>query len=317
MKVNKLETIKLTYPHTLRKDQLPETIAAIGFFDGLHKGHVKVIKEAVKRAQLENKTSAVISFFPHPSIILKKATQPIQYITLLEEKQTLLKEIGVDRFYLITFNEELSQLSPKQFIDHFVHDLHITHIFAGFDFTFGHKGKGTIDNLHTFTNHPLETTKIAPVMWKEEPISSTLIRKLIQNGHVDEVQQLLGRPYETIGTVIQGDSRGHKIGFPTANLQFSTEKLLPKRGVYGVKVYYDGKEYEGMTNIGIKPTFTDTVELSVEVHIFHFDRSIYGEVLQVQWYTYVRDEQKFNGIEEIVAQLKQDEQTVKQFFSKR
>lgn len=307
--------MKLSTPHTLKKEELPETIAAIGFFDGIHKGHQKVIEKAVNKAKNEGKESAVITFHPHPSVVLKKSEKPVLYITTEEEKAKLISEMGVDRLYIITFNEQLSRLSPEEFIEHFIIELHITHLVAGFDFTFGFKGAGNMDNIDAFAKGKFSTTTVEKQQFDGEKISSTRIRNCLANGEVEEIIPLLGRPYETVGKVIEGDKRGRKLGFPTANLFIDEDKLLPKQGVYAVKVTYNDQSYYGMANLGVKPTFVEgQTKPQVEVYIFDFDKDIYGESLKVEWYKYIRAEKKFNGVEEIVSQLQNDEHEIRKYF---
>ena len=311
-----MQTIRLTYPHHLKTEDLPETIAAIGFFDGIHRGHKEVITNAVNKAKAQQMESAVISFHPHPSVVLNNPDKPVQYITTIEEKEVLLEEIGVDRLYLITFNKELSSLSPEAFINHFIIGLHIKHLVAGFDFSFGHKGAGNMQNIQTFTKKNFSVTSIDPVKNENKKVSSTRIRKFLASGDIAKVNELLGRPYETTGVVIEGDKRGRQLGYPTANLNVNEEKLLPTRGVYAVKVNYHNKIYEGMANLGVKPTFkTDDLKPSVEVYIFDFEGNIYGESITVLWYQFIRDEKKFNGLNELVSQLKEDEKTIQKYFS--
>ena len=310
-----MKTIKLTYPHHLKKEDLPETIAAIGFFDGIHKGHKEVITDAVHKARAQQKESAVISFHPHPSVVLNSPDKPVQYITTIAEKEALLKEIGVDRLYLITFNKELSVLSKEAFIDHFIIGLHIKHLVAGFDFTFGYKGAGNMENIESISKNKFKVTSIDPVKEENEKVSSTRIRTLLSSGDVSKVNELLGRPYESTGIVIEGDKRGRKLGYPTANLNIDEEKLLPKQGVYAVKVNYQNSIYEGMANLGVKPTFkTGDLKPSVEVYIFDFEGNIYGESISVLWYQFIRDEIKFNGLNELIKQLKDDEATIQNYF---
>src|SRR5690606_8880160 len=311
-----MQTIRLTYPHHLKTEDLPETIAAIGFFDGIHRGHKEVITNAVNKAKAQQMESAVISFHPHPSVVLNNPDKPVQYITTIEEKEVLLEEIGVDRLYLITFNKELSSLSPEAFINHFIIGLHIKHLVAGFDFSFGHKGAGNMQNIQTFTKNNFSVTSIDPVKNENKKVSSTRIRKFLASGDIAKVNELLGRPYETTGVVIEGDKRGRQLGYPTANLNVNEEKLLPTRGVYAVKVNYHNKIYEGMANLGVKPTFkTHDLKPSVEVYMFDFDGNIYGESITVLWYQFIRDEKKFNGLNELVSQLKEDEKTIQKYFS--
>lgn len=311
-----MKTIKLTYPHNLKQENIPDTIAAIGFFDGLHKGHQKVIQHAVQLAKKHEKESAVISFHPHPSVVLNKSEKSVHYITTLDEKEEFLAEMGVDRLYIITFNKELSLLSPERFIEHFIKNLHITHLVAGFDYTFGHKGAGNMNNIDTYSQGYFKTTSIEAVTWEEEKVSSTRIRAHLTNGSVDKVKQLLGRPYQTKGIVVEGAKRGRKLGFPTANLHVHEEKFLPKQGVYAVKVKHNGKLYQGMTNLGVKPTFEkDVLKQSIEVNIFDMDEDLYGKELTIYWYQYVRDEKKFNSLDELIDQLKTDEKTIRNYFA--
>lgn len=298
------------------KEDLPETIAAIGFFDGIHKGHQAVINKAVSEAKARGKESAVITFHPHPSVVLNNPTEPVQYITPVGEKEQLLKEMHVDRLYMITFNKVLSKLSPAEFIHHFIIQLNIKHLIAGFDFTFGYKGAGNMNNIASFINKEFTTSVIQKVEWEDQKVSSTAIRQCLQNGAVDQVAQLLGRYYTTKGTVVEGDKRGRELGFPTANLQTPDEKLLPKQGVYAVKVIYKDHVYNGMANLGVKPTFVSgELKPTVEVFIFDFNQNIYSEEITILWHQYIRAERKFSGIEEIIAQLKQDEETIRNYFT--
>lgn len=311
-----MKIIHLSYPHDLVQHELNDTVAAIGFFDGVHKGHQAVIQTAIDTAKKENKQSAVISFHPHPSVVLKNSAEDIRYITTVEEKSTILENMGVDCFYIITFNEQLSKLSPESFVEHFIIGLHITHLVAGFDYTFGHKGAGNMNNIEKMTQGQFTTTVVNKLENDAEKISSTSIRNYLSEGAVEEVHTLLGRVYETTGTVVQGDHRGgSQLGFPTANLDISKDKFLPKQGVYAVRVHVLGEVYNGMANLGVVPTFTDgQSEPKVEVNIFDFNQDIYGEQLTVEWHAFIREEQKFSGVEAIVAQLQRDEEEVRNYF---
>lgn len=310
-----MQTWKLTYPETVTADAISATVAAFGFFDGVHQGHQAVIKHAVNIAKTENKQSAVFTFHPHPSVVLKQSNEEVQYITTMEEKKKIIAELGVDRLYVITFNQELSQLSPKQFIEHFIVNLHIDHVVAGFDFSFGHKGAGNMNNITSFGFDQFTTTVIEKVELQEEKVSSTKIRLALQQGNVKEVNELLGRVYTASGTVVTGDKRGRLLGFPTANVQVPEHKLLPKQGVYAVRLEHQGTVYDGMANLGVKPTFIQgELRPTLEVFIFDFDQDIYGNEVTVSFYDYVRAEQKFSGVEEIKEQLQKDEQAIRSFF---
>ncbi|MEI3604642.1 bifunctional riboflavin kinase/FAD synthetase [Pseudogracilibacillus sp. SE30717A] len=310
-----MQIIRLTYPHTFNKTEIPETIAAAGFFDGLHKGHQAVIQEAIKLARDEGKESAVISFYPHPKEVLNRPEKPMQYITPNAEKEQLLKDMGVDKLYLITFDRDLANLSPQGFVDHFIIGLNIVHLVAGFDFSFGHKGAGNMNNINSFSKGKFTTTSIEPVKLDGEKVSSTEIRHSLSTGNVEKVKKLLGRAYETEGIVIEGEKRGRQIGFPTANLKIDDEKLIPKQGVYAVRVKYNKKLFKGMANLGVKPTFHENeVTPSIEIHIFDFNDDLYSKNITVLWDHFIREEKKFAGVDELIKQLKQDEYTVQEYF---
>lgn len=311
-----MRTIELTYPHTLGFEELPETVCAIGFFDGIHSGHQQVIQTAVNEAKNKGMESAVITFHPHPSVVLKKGTEHVQYITPMKEKQELLQQLQVDRLYIIKFNQELSKLSPQTFIDHFIIGLNIKHLVGGFDYSFGHKGQGNMENIDKFTRGQFSYTTIDKVLSNDEKISSTRIRKLLQSGLVEDANRLLGHPLKFSGTVIKGAQRGRELGYPTANLELHKEALLPKPGIYAVCVIYKNEVYEGMASIGTNPTFTaDRKDLSVEVNIFDYSNDLYGEELQIEWHKYVREEVKFDSAEALIAQIELDEKNIRDYFS--
>ncbi|MFD1336154.1 bifunctional riboflavin kinase/FAD synthetase [Oceanobacillus iheyensis] len=312
-----MRTIELTYPHSLHMEELPKTVSAIGFFDGIHQGHQKVITTAVREAEEKEMDSAVITFHPHPSVVLKKDTQQIQYITTLKEKQDVLQELGVDRLYIITFNEQLSKLSPQEFINHFIVGLHIKHLVAGFDYSFGYKGKGNMNNISDYSNGKFTWQKVEQVSLDEEKISSTRIRKELKAGNVDKVYQLLNRPYQSAGMVIKGAQRGRELGYPTANIDVPNDSLLPRQGIYAVYVWVKNQRYEGMANIGTNPTFTeDRQDVSVEVYIFDYSNDLYGEELIIEWLNYVRPEERFDTVEALINRMKEDEQEIRSYLTR-
>lgn len=312
-----METKYISYPHTLNRGELPETVAAIGFFDGVHKGHQTLIKEAVQEAKQTGRKSAVISFHPHPSVVLKKDAAKVEYITTVKEKAEMFETLGVDFLYIITFNKELSLLSPQTFIDHFIVELNIQHLVAGFDYSFGHKGAGNMQNITEYSQGRFTTKEMEQYSYQNEKISSTRIRKLLAAGDVSEVAPLLGRTYNVSGIVIHGDKRGRELGYPTANIEVSDEKLLPKQGIYAVTIDVKGKIYQGMASFGVNPTFIEgRANPLLETYIFDFAEDIYEEAVQVYFHQFIREEQKFAGKEEIIAALERDESKVKEHFSK-
>src|SRR5699024_4452353 len=188
VKVNNMRTIKLTYPHILTLEELPETVCAIGFLNGIYKGSEKVSHTAIKKAKANQMESAVITLHPHPSVVMDKGQPQVKYITPMSRKQEILQQLGVDRLYVISFNHELASLTPQQFIDHFIIGLNIKHLVAGFDFTYGHKGQGNMDVIAEHAKGAFTYTTIDEVQLEQEKISSTKIRKLLASGDVETVK---------------------------------------------------------------------------------------------------------------------------------
>ncbi|MBM7552704.1 riboflavin biosynthesis protein RibF [Thalassobacillus pellis] len=311
-----MQVTELEYPHSYSKEDFPSTVVAAGFFDGVHKGHQKLIETAVALAEQKQQQSAVMTFYPHPSVVLKKDVQHVQYITPLPEKIKIFESLGVDQLFIVTFNEQLAELLPQEFVDHFFIGLNVRHVIAGFDFSYGRLGRGNMETLPFHSRGEFEQTIIEKVETEGEKISSTRIRKDMEEGNMQEVTRLLGRPHSMSGIVVKGDQRGHTIGFPTANIEVSSDYLLPRIGVYAVTVRVKGGEFYGMANLGYKPTFQeDAIRPNIEVNIFDFEGDIYGEPIEVNWYTFIRQEVKFNGIDELVSRLKQDEREIRRFFS--
>lgn len=311
-----METTYLTYPHDLNKDDLAESVAAIGFFDGVHKGHQKVINCALKYAKENDVKCKVITFHPHPSVVLNSPNKTVQYITPLSEKVKLLKEMGVEQVYVIKFNKELSLVEPKDFIDHFIVGLNIIHLVAGFDYSYGHKGKGNMSNIEEDAQNRFTFEAIHKVEHNEEKISSTKIRNLLAEGKIKEASNLLGRPFSFEGKVVDGDKRGRLLGYPTANIETEEKYLLPRQGIYAVRVHLRGKVYYGMANLGLVPTFIkDMKEPKVEVYIFDFNQDVYGEIIKIDWLEFIRNEEKYSGAEEMKAQLVDDEIAVRKVLN--
>lgn len=312
-----MEIYHLQYPSKTTIDDKGPFSLAVGFFDGLHKGHQTVINEAKAKAAELGIRSAVMTFDPHPSHLFGKGKDKVGYITKYPEKSRLLEELGIDALFIVTFDWDLASLSPEQFIDIFIKQLGIKHVTAGFDFTFGSKGAGTLEQMAALSNGAYGTTIIEKVTDSDEKISSTRIRKLLSEGDVEKTASLLGRPFKTIGTVVDGEKRGRLLGFPTANISIDGETILPANGVYAVNFSVDGQSYKGVCNVGVKPTFHDpnTVKPSVEVHVLDFNSDLYGKEAAVDWIARIRSEQKFNSVDELVEQIGKDKETAKQLLN--
>lgn len=308
----------LSYPNHLFKNEQNEAYSlAIGFFDGVHSGHQAVIQEALHKGKAQNIKTAVMTFDPHPSLVLGGRKEQVFYITPLEQKLDILKELQVDAVFVVRFTSDFAKLTPAQFVDAFIIQSNVKHVTAGFDFTFGAFGKGTMEDMENLSKGEFTVSVVGKQELSGEKISSTRIRMALKQGNMSEVKELLGRPFMLTGVVVHGDKRGRTIDFPTANIQPAEGQYTPATGVYAVKICVQEKWYEGVCNVGYKPTFNnpDEKKLSIEVHIINFEQSIYGEEVVVHWYKRIRSEQKFNGIEELKAQIGRDKLEAINYFS--
>ncbi|MED3573369.1 bifunctional riboflavin kinase/FAD synthetase [Cytobacillus praedii] len=313
-----MEVISIEHPHQIEKNDFPELVMALGYFDGVHLGHQEVILQAKKMASEKGMKSAVMTFDPHPSVVLGKSIKHIEYITPLTDKKAFISELGIDYLFVVHFSKDFAHLLPQEFIDQYVIGLNIQHVVAGFDYSYGRMGKGTMETMPFHSRDQFSFTVVPKLTNNNEKVSSTLIRSLLHQGKMEELPLLLGRYYQTTGTVIHGDKRGRTIGFPTANIQLTGDYIIPPLGVYCVRFFVNGKWHEGVCNVGHKPTFkSQSAALpSIEVHIFDFDQDIYGQKATIEWHLHLRKEQKFSGVDELVAQIAEDKQNALHYFEK-
>ena len=282
------------------------TVVAIGSFDGLHKGHQEIIKKTIELADKNNMVSGVFSFFPHPLEIIAPEKSP-SFLISRSQKLKILDKLGIDYFFEQEFTEEFSELNFEKFISNIlIKKIGVKHIVVGSDFKFGKNQSGNTNKLKKLSaNYNINTT-ILPIIKKQDgKISSTYIRKLIKKGRVDEVAKYLGRNYKIEGKVVTGEGRGRKLGIPTANLNLSTDYVLPPKGVYAAKAYYKGEEFKAVVNFGKKPTFSDE-NYTIEVHILDIERDFYGEMIEVELYEFIRNERKFSNKDDLINQIESD-----------
>ncbi|WP_029330726.1 bifunctional riboflavin kinase/FAD synthetase [Exiguobacterium oxidotolerans] len=299
-----MEIIHLTYPE---KPVAESGVIALGFFDGVHLGHQHVLQTAIDKGKELKLPVTVMTFDPHPKQVLGKSDDQIRYITPLDRKLEKMADLGIDRAYVIEFTIAFSELSPQEFVDTYLIAAGAKHIVAGFDYSYGRFGAGKMATLDFHSRGQFTHTTVAEQQADDEKVSSTRIRKLLAAGEVEAAASLLGEPYQIKGTVIHGDARGRQIGFPTANIRPEFAYVIPKLGVYATLVHLeDGRTFPAMTNIGRRPTFYETGEVSVETHLLQFDEDLYGQELKLEWIAYLRDERAFDGIESLKAQLAQD-----------
>lgn len=288
-------------------------VLALGYFDGLHLAHQHLIRETIKIAEMKGVKSGVMTFHPSPKEVVGK-DQIIGYLTPHNKKISILSDWGVDYLFVVSFTEELAELPHKTFIERFVCELDAVHLVTGFDFRYGHKGRGNVHTLIEDGNDTFGLSIIEEVKLDGEKISASTIRKHIEEGKVDLVYPMLGRYYETEGIVIHGFKRGRELGFPTANIALIEDYVVPSTGVYVVGVKVHQTYYYGMCNVGYNPTFNENHHMTIEVNILDFDEEIYDEKITLIWYKKMRDEVKFPSVNALVEQLKKDEEMTREII---
>ncbi|MAS15856.1 MAG: riboflavin biosynthesis protein RibF [Flavobacteriaceae bacterium] len=284
------------------------SVVTIGTFDGLHHGHQKIFKRVINSSKNKNLSSVVLTFFPHPRIILNKYND-IKMIDTLDEKILHINKIGIDSLIIHPFDKNFSLLSANQFIkDYLVEKLKMKHIIIGYDHRFGKGREASVTDLKNYaSDYDFTVEEIQAQEIEKIAISSTKVRNSINNGDLKTTEKYLGRCFNLTGKVIKGDGLGKKIMYPTANIFVKEKyKIIPKDGVYLIKTFIKNKLYNGMMNIGHRPTIGAN-EKSLEVHLFNFNKDIYGEQISVDIISKIRDEKKFSSIEALKDQLVKDE----------
>lgn len=290
-------------------------IATTGFFDGVHKGHRKVIDTLCRTAKERGAESAVVTFWPHPRNVLRQDARELRLLSSLEEKKELLYACGVDRVEVVDFTRSLSRMSCEQFIkDYLIERLGASTLIVGYDHHLGNPEFGT-DVTAVARSLGLETIKEVSVSDRYNTISSTYIRNLVSTGGIERANILLGYDYRLGGVVVSGNGIGRTLGFPTANMQlYEPLKVIPEQGVYAVKVHVEGGSYYGVCNIGFRPTVCNDRALVIETHILDFNEEIYGLDIKCDFCTKLRNEQKFASREILKEQLSLDIAQTRQIF---
>ena len=305
MKIKKASDYKL----------LSNSVVTIGTFDGVHVGHKKIIKRLVKIADKENLQAIVLTFFPHPRMVVQNDTN-IKMLNTIDEKTKLLEAEGIDHLVVKKFTKEFSRLSAQDYVrDVLVEKLHVKHIIIGYDHHFGRNRTANINDLKAFGEiYDFKVTEISAHEINEVAVSSTKIRSALSDGDLKTANTFLGYNFMLTGTVVKGKGLGKKLDYPTANIQIEEPyKLIPKNGVYVVKSAIEGKTVFGMMNIGTNPT-VDGKSQSIEVHFFDFSKDIYGVQIEIEILERLRDEQKFESLEALKSQLSKDLINSKQYL---
>jgi riboflavin kinase / FMN adenylyltransferase len=286
------------------------SVVTVGTFDGVHRAHREIIERIVTRARGRSGRSVVMTFDPHPKEVVRSAQGPVELLTTLEERCERLGEIGVDLVVVLPFTLEFSRLTAAEFYTtYLIRGVGLSEVIVGHDHMFGRDRQAGQDELLALGRaYGFEVSVIPPLAVEGETISSTRIRRALRAGAVRRANAMLGYPYRLSGVIVPGDGRGRTLGYPTANLDLrGTRKIIPARGVYAVNVDARSAAGGGMANIGVRPTVSDGSRETVEVHIFDTEGDLYGTTARIGFVERLRDERAFASLDELVAQLGDDE----------
>lgn len=298
--------------------EINKLVLTIGTFDGVHLGHQELLTSIIRKAKEINGSSGLMTFHPHPRMILQPAKRhSIKLLTTIEERIDKLNKIGLDYLFIVPFSVDFANMAAEQYIrEILVETLHPHHLVIGYDHQFGKGREGNYDLLEELSpKYDYSIEQITQKKIDNLTFSSTNIRNFLLDGEIERANKLLGYLYEITGIVAHGDKRGRSIGFPTANIKLLDEnKLIPGKGVYAVQTEIDGEIFDGMLNIGNRPTFDGTTK-TIENHLFDFDENIYGRKVCVRFIKKIREEKKFGSSEELTSQLNSDTLAAKNALS--
>jgi riboflavin kinase/FMN adenylyltransferase len=305
----------LHFPDDARPSWLVHPVLALGNFDGLHRGHLKIVERVRRGAAEHGGTPMAMTFDPHPSRIVRPDKAPPLLMTKAQRLEAL-DRAGIAAVAVVRFTTELSHWDPETFVRTvLVEWLRVSEVWVGANFLFGHDRSGNFSTLRTLgQRYGFRADKIDPVRYKEFVVSSTRIRRLVTEGRMDEAGALLGHSYFVDGTVVQGKRRGRELGFPTANLRTDNE-LLPPNGVYATTATIDGIVHPSLTNVGVRPTFGDTATPIIEAYVLGFDGDLYGRPVRLGFVQRLRDERKFEDVDALRSQMEADRRRAERLFA--
>lgn len=295
----------LVYDNVILKNENTNNYVALGSFDGLHLGHLSLIKKVKELASENNGNSVVFTFKNHPRNLIKP-NEKVELLMTNDEKIKVLEKEHIDILAFKTFDENIMKMQPEDFIKWICEDYNAKGIVVGFNFKFGYKNLGDVEFLSKFKQkYNYKLIVMDPYKIDNEIISSTKIRQELKRGNVEKVSKMLSRPYLLTGKVIHGKKLGRTIGFPTVNMDFDSNKIIPDKGVYYTNIEINGKKFKGITSVGNNPTVNGQ-NLTIETHVLNFNKDIYGEEVTLYFISKMREEIKFNSISELKEQLKKD-----------
>lgn len=305
------------YQHINEFSSKKNVVVTTGTFDGVHLGHKKIIEQVVNAAKKIDGESVILTFFPHPRMVLYPESNDLKLLNTIDERIELLKNSGIDHLIIHPFSMEFSRITSLDFVrDILVTKLNTKRLVIGYDHHFGKNREGSFQHLKEYGPlYGFEVEEISAQEIQQINISSTKVRSSLQIGEIQAANQFLGYPYFITGIVVDGEKIGRELGFPTANLKIKEDyKLIPAKGVYAVKISVDKQVYSGMLNVGNRPTLNGEEE-TIEVNIFNFNEQIYNKPIRIEFFEKIRNEIKFNELSELQQQLNNDKQKVLQLFS--
>lgn len=292
-------------------------VMALGFFDGIHIGHAALMNMIIKRAREYDAEPAVLTFDVHPDSLVFKKNVPL--INSADDRERILSRcFGIDDVVVVHFSQSVMHMDWKVFIDELIDDMDLCHIVVGHDFKFGYKGLGTAEKLKEYCSQRGVGCDIIPPVCKDGVIvSSTLIRGLIESGEIEKANEYLGRPHTLTDVVRSGYHLGTQMGTPTINMRFPDGVIIPRHGVYAAKAYVDGEKYMSVTNVGVRPTVSEDGGVNVESFLLDFTGNLYGRLVRLDFYKFMRPERKFDDIDELAAQIKHDAESTRKYFENK
>ncbi len=300
--------------------KLDNAVVTTGTFDGVHIGHKQILKRVNEIAAKTKGESVLLTFYPHPRMVLQEDSD-LKLLNTIEEKTELLREAGIQHLIIQPFTKEFSRTTSLEYVrDILVNTIGTKKLVIGYDHHFGRNREGSFEHLKDYGPiYGFEVEEISAQDIDDVKVSSTKIRRSVEEGDIETANTYSGSPYPISGVVIGGEKLGRQLGFPTANIKIGNKyKLVPPNGVYAVKVDYSGETFLGMMNIGKKPTFEKNgKQRFIEVHLLDFDADLYGEYLEIKLYKKIREEKKFDSKEELVAEIEKDEVRIRNYFENK
>ncbi len=302
-----MQIIKVKHPLLEAQRPSEDTALIMGFFDGVHLGHQKVIKTGVELAKKHNLKSVLLTFDRSPRTVYQHE-ENYKYLSTMTRKAELVKSLGVDYLYFVEFSDVFAKLKPQEFVDQYMINLSAKYVIAGFDYTYGKKDIANMQTLPQYSHNNFETVTVPEQIIDGKKIGSSAIKEFITNNEVETANKFLGYEYQNQGIIVHGLQRGRTIGYPTANLSVDGAQVIPSIGVYATRIKVGDNWYNSMTSVGYNVTFKENTGITIETNIFNFDDDIYDQHVELAWVKYLRGEVKFDGAEGLVDQLKLDKE---------